>query len=835
MAVRSLGQLTIDLIMKTGGFVQGWTAAEREADRAQKKIAADAKKRAKETEEAWKEAGSTIGTALTAGFTALATGAFTQKFIEETVNAQNEQALLASALKATGEQAGFSQGRLNDMAGAMEGLTNFSAGEFNQAQTVLLGFTNIAGEQLPEALKRAADFAQRTGVSMKSAAETIGRALDVPSAGMVSLQRQGFKFAESQIEAAKRLEETGRVAEAQQIVLKALDETYGGAAEAARDTLGGALANLKNTFNSVMTGDDGSVNGLKVAVNDLANTLASDHVRAAFQTIIGWIADLASAAATAVGHIATFGQFVGESLAKAVHGSADPIERLDENIKSTSIELKGLNDELARTSKFSSGKGYDSRAELTKRRDDLQKQVDGMKKAQADLIRAANNVLPSTPTLGPDLKPRTVGPIKLDDVAKAGRKAGGGKSQAERDAEAAEKYIQALREEADGRKKLTAVERLSYDLAAGKVKMNERQLALAQGQATAIDMAKEAEESRAESMLRATAQFEAQERLLGKSAEYTALLSAYGQGDKQNAVLRERVSLLQSQQAELRKMAQDQAVAASAAKDEDELQRLKARYEARLQIVRETQAQELQMFDQFQSMKKEKDGDWLLGAQSAISTYIEKTQDAYANARDATTSMMQTIEGAFVNLFTLGEASFKGFASSILKGIAQIAAQQAASGIAGFLGRALGSLIGGGVGGMGAGTSANSILNTGIKFGGMRAGGGNVDPGSLYRVNELGPELLNMGGKDYLMMGGSGGYVKPLGAADTERRGAGNITVVNQTTGRVDNVEQRQLTHDDVVLIIQEQTPKVMVSQSQNANSPFSRTMQGSFNVSRRR
>ena len=102
-------------------------------------------------------------------------------------------------------------------------------------------------------------------------------------------------------------------------------------------------------------------------------------------------------------------------------------------------------------------------------------------------------------------------------------------------------------------------------------------------------------------------------------------------------------------------------------------------------------------------------------------------------------------------------------------------------------------------------------------------------------MNERGPELMTVGNRDYLMMGGQGGYVKPLGAADTEKRGAGNITVVNQTTGRVDNVEQRQLTRDDVVLIIQEQTPKVMVSQTQNANSPFSRTMSSSFNTSRRR
>ena len=61
------------------------------------------------------------------------------------------------------------------------------------------------------------------------------------------------------------------------------------------------------------------------------------------------------------------------------------------------------------------------------------------------------------------------------------------------------------------------------------------------------------------------------------------------------------------------------------------------------------------------------------------------------------------------------------------------------------------------------------------------------------------------------------------------------MTIVNQTTGRVDKVEQRQLTYEDVVLIIQEKTPGVMVSQTQNANSPFSRTMQSSFNTSRRR
>lgn len=176
------------------------------------------------------------------------------------------------------------------------------------------------------------------------------------------------------------------------------------------------------------------------------------------------------------------------------------------------------------------------------------------------------------------------------------------------------------------------------------------------------------------------------------------------------------------------------------------------------------------------------------------------------------------------------DASFKGILSSFLKMLLQMETRALSVNLMSLLdggktpsnSSGLGSLLGK------AGEWLSSLLPG-------RASGGPVAGGSMYRVNELGPELLSYGGSDYLMMGGQGGYVKPLGAADTERRGAGNITVVNQTTGRVDNVERRQLTEDDVVLIIQEHTPKVMVNQTQNANSPFSRTMSSSFNTSRRR
>jgi hypothetical protein len=49
----------------------------------------------------------------------------------------------------------------------------------------------------------------------------------------------------------------------------------------------------------------------------------------------------------------------------------------------------------------------------------------------------------------------------------------------------------------------------------------------------------------------------------------------------------------------------------------------------------------------------------------------------------------------------------------------------------------------------------------GAVFGGGRASGGPVSAGGLYRVNEDGPELLNVGNQSYLMMGNRGGTVTP--------------------------------------------------------------------------
>lgn len=126
----NLGTLTLDLIAKIGGFTGPMDQAARHSQ-----------KRAKEIEKSMANAADAIKTVVGA----LAVGVSFTQIIRATADFQNEQAQLAAVLKSTGEAAGFSQGKLNEMADALSRTSILSAGEINQAQTALLAFTSIGG------------------------------------------------------------------------------------------------------------------------------------------------------------------------------------------------------------------------------------------------------------------------------------------------------------------------------------------------------------------------------------------------------------------------------------------------------------------------------------------------------------------------------------------------------------------------------------------------------------------------------------------------------------------------------------------------------------------
>lgn len=319
------GSIVVDLIARTGSF-------ETDIQRAGKRLRSiekDAK---------------VAFTALAALTGAVAATAFTV-FIRETMQAEKEQAQLAAVLKSTGEAAGFSRKALNDMASSMSSLSTLSAGEINQAQTTLLAFTGIVGDEFPKALQAAIDMSARTGMSVVQAAETIGRALDVPSQGLSSLSKQGFRFSEDQKKLAERLEATGKTAEAQAIILDALEESYGGAAKAARDTFGGSIIALRNQLNDLMTGDEGSLDGAKDAVNRLTDTLSSEETRQAFGDFVQLIVDATNSFARFMTVIneGSFWGWVQTSGADARNAEAE-IAKLEKSLAKMKATMQGYDD-----------------------------------------------------------------------------------------------------------------------------------------------------------------------------------------------------------------------------------------------------------------------------------------------------------------------------------------------------------------------------------------------------------------------------------------------------------------------------------------------------------
>ena len=148
---------------------------------------------------------------------------------------QKAIAQVEAGLISTGQAAGFTSKELQKMASDLQAKTLFGDEVIlKDATAQLLTFTNIAGEQFARTQKAALNLATRLDGDLKSASIQLGKALNDPIANLSALSRSGIQFSKDQKEVIKSLAETGRLAEAQTIILDELEKQYGGAAEAAR-------------------------------------------------------------------------------------------------------------------------------------------------------------------------------------------------------------------------------------------------------------------------------------------------------------------------------------------------------------------------------------------------------------------------------------------------------------------------------------------------------------------------------------------------------------------------------------------------------------------------
>lgn len=228
--------------------------------------------------------GALVGAAVAFG-TYVAASAGIRTFIDNTVEAQKVQAQLAAALKSTGGASGQTVASLNEQSAALQKVTNFGDEAIGTAQSILLTFTKIGGDTFPKATEAVTNLAERMGGDLQGAAIQVGKALNDPIQGVSALSRAGIQFTESQKEMIKSMVEGGNVIGAQTIVLKELETQFGGSAQAARDTLGGAIISLGNAFGDMFEVSSAGSESLRLAIENLIAAFQDPAVMAFVQEI----------------------------------------------------------------------------------------------------------------------------------------------------------------------------------------------------------------------------------------------------------------------------------------------------------------------------------------------------------------------------------------------------------------------------------------------------------------------------------------------------------------------------------------------------------------------
>jgi hypothetical protein len=226
------------------------------------------------------------------------------QFGVDSVKAYNESNLAAKQLEATIKSTngalGISQEALSEQAKALQKMTLYDDDAILSMDSVLATFTAIKGTIFKDAVPAILDLSAKMGQDLKSSAVQVGKALNDPINGITALRKVGVSFSDSQEEVIKNLFNTGKVAEAQRLILAELNKEFGGSAKAAYEAAD-PLTKLKNRMNDIMENIGGGIVKLMDAVSP-----AIQKVMTFMENIGGGIVKLMDAVSSAIQKVMTF-------------------------------------------------------------------------------------------------------------------------------------------------------------------------------------------------------------------------------------------------------------------------------------------------------------------------------------------------------------------------------------------------------------------------------------------------------------------------------------------------------------------------------------------------
>ena len=165
--------------------------------------------------------------------------------VSQAAEAEKIFAITEAVVKSTGGAAGLTAQEISNMAGRLSQLNAVDDEVILSAQNVLLTFKRVKGEAFEQASQAALDLSAVMGGDLRSSMMMIGKALEDPVRGITALRRAGVSFTSEQQKVIKALVETGRQAEAMDLILTEVNSQVGGAGAAAANTYSGQMALLK--------------------------------------------------------------------------------------------------------------------------------------------------------------------------------------------------------------------------------------------------------------------------------------------------------------------------------------------------------------------------------------------------------------------------------------------------------------------------------------------------------------------------------------------------------------------------------------------------------------
>lgn len=218
-----------------------------------------------------------------------------------------------ASIASTGGAAGYTADELAQMATELQGVTVYGDDAILAADSLLLTFTNVqrSGGIFKDAVTSILDMSAKLGTDLKSSTMQIGKALNDPVKGLAALSKVGVSFTAQQKDQIKTLAESGRVMEAQRIILSELQKEFGGSANI--KTFADQLTAVGNAFGDLFEGSS----ELRPALTDLIATLQDPATKGAAADIVEAILSITAAAASGVATIITWGQSLGTAVGDA--------------------------------------------------------------------------------------------------------------------------------------------------------------------------------------------------------------------------------------------------------------------------------------------------------------------------------------------------------------------------------------------------------------------------------------------------------------------------------------------------------------------------------------